>query len=268
MFKGFKYEDWTTLTPNTTSPQAIKTSGKHNVTNVNKILHSLPFLSPRYHEHGNMTVLPNEKVKLDCPEAETPINIGPYEVPTDRDLVLHTMRTLHQLFTSYHRKALLFLDDVQKVVSATDKVVQKCRGDKLAYKKCVRNISNKCKRITKSFVITLEQQRHNIIQFEKKKICRLRDMQADPVKLVKILASEEASLEFALPAFLRLLGTCNSLCSSPSYKGKIKPTRHLTDADVVIRHFLANELYKRLAPTNIRNGVFKITNVHENKRKL
>ncbi|KAJ2941294.1 hypothetical protein O0L34_g3492 [Tuta absoluta] len=260
MFKGFKFEDWTTLAPHITTTRAIKPSTPFSILSAKQW---------KLHQHGNTTVLPNQKITSECPESETPINIGPYEVPTDRDLVLHTMKTLHQLFASYHQKAMLFLDDVQKVVSATNKVIEKCSGDKVAYKQCVRNISNKCRRITKSFVITLEQQRHNIIQFEKKKICGLRDMKVDPVKLVKILASEEASMEFALPAFLRLLGSCNSLCSSPTQSnGKIKPTRHLTDTDVVVRHFLTKEGHKRLSPTKFFNRIYKIPIVHGNKRKL
>lgn len=34
----------------------------------------------------------------------------------------------------------------------------------------------------------------------------------DPLKLIKIIAMEDASLSFALPGFLRLLNACSRYC--------------------------------------------------------
>lgn len=43
--------------------------------------------------------------------------------------------------------------------------------------------------------------------------CNMTTMTTDPIQLIKILAVDEASLEFALPAFLRLIGECSAHCT-------------------------------------------------------
>ncbi|XP_049880322.1 uncharacterized protein LOC126376818 [Pectinophora gossypiella] len=185
-----------------------------------------------------------------CPEEEKPINFGAYEVPTQRDLVFFTQKTLHRMFASYHQKAMLFLEDIRKATRATEQVASKCQGNKSTYRQCVRHVSNKCETITKSLTSALEQQRQDVLAFTDDTICNIESMKEDPVKLVKILASEEASLEFALPGFLRLLDACSAYCVRFPINGNtfkaMKPQRHLTDADIVIRHFLTRKHYKRL----------------------
>lgn len=44
------------------------------------------------------------------------------------------------------------------------------------------------------------------------KICTMTSMRTDPIQLIKVLAMDEAMLDFALPAFLRLLGGCTVHC--------------------------------------------------------
>jgi hypothetical protein len=64
--------------------------------------------------------MPSVKVEakfFSCPEEERPSNIGPYEVPTQKDLVLHVKTRLRKLLASYHAKALFFLKDIKQVNS-------------------------------------------------------------------------------------------------------------------------------------------------------
>ncbi|XP_028162409.1 uncharacterized protein LOC114354302 [Ostrinia furnacalis] len=183
-----------------------------------------------------------------CPEEEVPLSIGPYEVPTQKDLVVHMKKILMKMFKSYHKKALFFLNDVMKATRATSQIERSCPiKSRNTYKLCVRHVSNQCQVITKSFVTSLERQRHDVSAFTEASICNMSSMKADPVQLIKTIAMEDASLEFALPGFLRLLGACSVYCQrTPITAHWKKPKRHMTDQDLVIKHFLTRKNYAQL----------------------
>lgn len=54
------------------------------------------------------------KENITCIE-EQPSNIGSYEVPTQRDLVLFTKDLLMNLFETYKREAMALLRDIKEV---------------------------------------------------------------------------------------------------------------------------------------------------------
>ncbi|XP_059055647.1 uncharacterized protein LOC131849571 isoform X2 [Achroia grisella] len=144
-----------------------------------------------------------------CVEKEKPSNIGPYEVPTQQDLILLIRKTLSDMFKSYNEKAFYLLKDIKEATKATSDIEKKCRGNKYEYRKCVKKVSSQCEFMTKNLVSSLERQRHDVSEFTKGNICNMSSMKADPLQLVKTLAMEEASLEFSLPGFLRLLNSCS-----------------------------------------------------------
>ncbi|XP_030031693.2 uncharacterized protein LOC115448411 isoform X2 [Manduca sexta] len=187
------------------------------------------------------------RIKFVCPEAEIPSNIGPYEVPTQRDIILFIKKTLIKMFNIYHEKALYFLKDIKEATRGTAAIERKCHRHKGSYKNCVKRISSKCEVITKAVVTSLEKQKEEVAAFIEDKVCNMTEMKADPLQLIKILAMEEASLEFALPGFLRLLNSCSSYCSRTNPKSNLKkPLRHMTDQDLVINHFLTQKNYIQL----------------------
>lgn len=55
-----------------------------------------------------------ENTSITCIE-EQPSNIGSYEVPTQRDLVLFTKDLLMNLFETYKREAMAILRDIKEV---------------------------------------------------------------------------------------------------------------------------------------------------------
>ncbi|KAH9637394.1 hypothetical protein HF086_012007 [Spodoptera exigua] len=77
-------------------------------------------------------------------------------------------------------------------------------------------------------------------------ICNITSMKTDPIQLIKVLAMDEASLEFALPAFLRLLGGCNVYCTKETPPDRRPRLRQLTDQELVVRHFLTKKNYVQL----------------------
>ncbi|KAF9411484.1 hypothetical protein HW555_009725 [Spodoptera exigua] len=178
---------------------------------------------------------------------ERPMSIGPYVVPTQLDLVLFTQRTLLKMFRSYHEKTLLLLKDIKEATRATVAVEKTCRGDgKSMYKKCVRQVSKKCVTITKDLGQSLERQQAQVIALTEDTICNITSMKTDPIQLIKVLAMDEASLEFALPAFLRLLGGCNVYCTKETPPDRRPRLRQLTDQELVVRHFLTKKNYVQL----------------------
>ena len=56
-----------------------------------------------------------KEFNMKCPENEQPSSLGTYVIPTQRDLVLFTQRTLLKMFNSYHEKTLLLLKDIKEV---------------------------------------------------------------------------------------------------------------------------------------------------------
>ncbi|XP_073962701.1 uncharacterized protein isoform X2 [Choristoneura fumiferana] len=192
----------------------------------------------------------NLTVPLDsCPEEEKPSNIGPYEVPTQRDLVLHIRRILLHMFRSYHKKTLEVLKDMKEATKSSWPKEESCQGaSKVAYRRCVRTVSNRCELAAKSLVLALEELRGDVLGLLQGKVCNIEDMNADPIQLIRILAMEKVSLEFALPGFLRLLNACAGHCSRPNSSAHSrKPLRRmLSDQDLVIRHFLTQKSYSQL----------------------
>ncbi|KAL0811902.1 hypothetical protein ABMA28_009316 [Loxostege sticticalis] len=157
-------------------------------------------------------------------------------------------RTLLRKFTRYHKKALFFLNDISEATRATTTVEKKCPiRSRDTYRMCVRHVSKQCRVITKSLVTSLEKQRHDVDAFTEAAICNVSAMKADPVQLIKTIAMEDAALEFALPGFLRLLGACSVYCDrfEPTAHWK-KPKRHMSDQDLVIKHFLTRKNYEQL----------------------
>ncbi|RVE46347.1 hypothetical protein evm_008970 [Chilo suppressalis] len=196
----------------------------------------------------NTTKLPSNTSATVCPEEELPTNIGPYEVPTQRDLVKHMKAKLLKVFNKYHEKALYFLKDIKEATRATSELELKCPTvQRETYRRCVRHVNKQCREITRSLVSSLESQRHDVITLTEGPICNMSAMRTDPVQLIKLVAMEAVSLEFALPGFLRLLGACSYYCNISHISAKqFKPTRHLTDQQLVVNHLLTRKNYVQL----------------------
>ncbi|XP_050552580.1 uncharacterized protein LOC118277056 isoform X2 [Spodoptera frugiperda] len=185
--------------------------------------------------------------KCSMNKSERPMSIGPYVIPTQLDLVLFTQRTLLKMFRSYHEKTLLLLKDIKEATRATVAVEKKCHGKgKASYKDCVKQVNRKCVTITKDLGQSLERQQAQVIALTKDTICNMTSMETDPIELIKVLAMDEASLEFALPAFLRLLGGCSVYCTKDPLPDHRPRLRQLTDQDLVVRHFLTRKNYVQL----------------------
>ncbi|XP_022818493.1 uncharacterized protein LOC111350985 isoform X1 [Spodoptera litura] len=188
-----------------------------------------------------------KKLVKKCSVNERPTSVGPYVIPTELDLVLFTQRTLLKMFRSYHEKTLLLLKDIKEATRATVAVEKKCHGKgKSVYKECVKQVNRKCVTITKDLVQSLERQQAQVIALTKDTICNMTSMKTDPIQLIKVLAMDEASLEFALPAFLRLLGGCTVYCTKQPPPDRRPRLRKLTDQDLVVRHFLTRKNYVQL----------------------
>ncbi|CAB3249690.1 unnamed protein product [Arctia plantaginis] len=199
--------------------------------------------------HTNSKTLKYKDFKKRCPETEVHMSLGSYEIPTHRDLVLFTTRTLLKMFNSYHEKALFLLKDIKEATTASRDYEKKCvPRNRKSYKKCVQRISKKCVLIIKDLVKSMETKKEAVASLLKGATCNMTTMATDPIQLIKILAVEEASLEFALPAFLRLMGECSAHCSKQLEDGRKvrRPSRHMTDQDLVVRHFLTNKNYIQL----------------------
>ncbi|XP_026728261.1 uncharacterized protein LOC113494224 isoform X2 [Trichoplusia ni] len=176
------------------------------------------------------------------------MNIGTYEVPTQRDLVQYTKRILMKFFNSYHEKTLFLLKDIKEATRATMEFEKRCNSGKakISYRECVKQVSKKCVAITKDLVASLEKQKMEVVALTQEKICDMNSMRIDPIELIKILAMDEATMSFALPAFLRLLGGCSSYCFMESPPDRRPRLRQLTDQDLVVRHFLTSKNYVQL----------------------
>ncbi|CAD0205178.1 unnamed protein product [Chrysodeixis includens] len=183
-----------------------------------------------------------------CPETEKPMNIGTYEVPTQLDLVQYTKRILMKFFNSYHEKTLYLLKDIKEATRATVEIEKRCHSGKakISYRECVKQVSKKCVAITKDLVASLEKQKLEVTSLTQERICDMNSMRTDPIELIKNLATDEATMSFALPAFLRLLGGCSSYCFMDLPPDRRPRLRQLTDQDLVVRHFLTNKNYVQL----------------------
>ncbi|XP_072948349.1 uncharacterized protein [Epargyreus clarus] len=188
------------------------------------------------------------KQPFKCVEEERPSNIGPYEVPTQQDLVLFTKNMLLETFNSYNTDAFYLLKDIKEVTKTSMNIENKCLHNKLMYRRCVKRISTQCEQITKNLVKNLENQKQEISELTEDRICNLADMKTDPIQVMMSLAQEKVSLQFALPRFLRLLSGCSTYCvySRITNEYKNKPMRHMTDQDLVIKHFLTHKNYLEL----------------------
>ncbi|XP_068625251.1 uncharacterized protein [Battus philenor] len=186
-----------------------------------------------------------EMTKFKCPEEEKPINLGSYEVPTQRDLVLMTKAMLTKLFNSYNQQALLLIKDIKEASKASAVIEKQCEDEqKPVYRKCVKQVSSKSETIIKSLLAALKNQRMDVVAITEEKICNLTSMTPDPLELIKVLAQENASLQFALPGFLRLLSACSYYCSPSHYENYIKRTPHpISDLELVVKHFLTQNNY-------------------------
>ncbi|XP_075985413.1 uncharacterized protein LOC142982671 [Anticarsia gemmatalis] len=218
-----------------------------NATNLNETVRTNT-TNPTYIDLRPLKVKLKNFTKI-CKETEKPISLGAYEVPTQRDLVLFTKRTLLKMFNTYHEKTLMLLKDIHKAARAAHEYVKHCVAQsRLPYRNCIKMISRKCIIIVKGLVQTMELQKQAVSDLIEETTCNMTDMETDPIQLIKTLAMDEASLEFALPAFLRLIGGCSAHCSSLSavQQASVRPTRHMTDQDLVIRHFLTRKNYIQL----------------------
>ncbi|XP_038218651.1 uncharacterized protein LOC119837197 [Zerene cesonia] len=185
------------------------------------------------------------KTTFKCPEKESPKNIGPYEVPTQRDLVMLTKNILLKLYYSYNQHSLQLLKDIKEATKAALK--NKCNFNKKLYTQCVRNVSKQCERFTKDTLMNLEAQKHDVVMLTEERICILSDLKTDPLRLIKLIAEEKSLLHFTLPGFLILLHSCNMYCSRQNTRlYKRKPLRHMTDQDLVISHLLTKKSYIQL----------------------
>ncbi|XP_045513996.1 uncharacterized protein LOC123707732 isoform X2 [Pieris brassicae] len=122
----------------------------------------------------------------------------------------------------------------------------KCLYNKQMYAKCVKIAGKQCERYTKDSLANLEAQRLDVLALTEDRICNLSDMTADPLHLIKLIAQERATLDFALPGFLILLNNCSAHCIRSNVASKRKPLRHMTDQDLVIRHILTKKNYIQL----------------------
>ncbi|XP_037874009.1 uncharacterized protein LOC105841503 isoform X2 [Bombyx mori] len=236
MFEGFEVTE--SVKTNTTKSNLSTTGNVYFTENDNIVLYE------------NVTVTPKRvsKIKPKCPENEKPSNIGPYEVPTQRDIVFYIKDTLVRMYNEYHQKALLLLKDIKEATKATTEIEQKCHvKQRESYRNCVKRVGKKCETITKTFVTTIEKQREDVTSFNEATVCNIAALKMDPLKLIKIIAMEDASLSFALPGFLRLLNACSRYCDeSPNTTALKKPLRHMTDQDLVVKHFLTKKTYIQL----------------------
>ncbi|CAH2237652.1 jg11331 [Pararge aegeria aegeria] len=193
------------------------------------------------------------KPKVTCPE-ERPTNIGSYEVPTEKDVVIFTKDLLLSMFEAYETGAMALLVDIKEVTKAATILGEKCPYDKNAYKQCVKRVSGQSEGVTKSLVNSLQMEKVDIKALTDNTICSLLEMKSDPMLLVKLLAQETAMLKFALPGFLRLLNSCSKLCLKSQVKpDSKKPLRRMTDQELVVKHFLTNKNYIELIKDSRRS---------------
>ncbi|XP_045505657.1 uncharacterized protein LOC123702040 [Colias croceus] len=187
------------------------------------------------------------KTKYKCPEEESPKNIGPYEVPTQRDLVLLTKNILLKLYYSYNQQSLQLLKDIKEATKAALSLKNKCNFNKQLYTQCVKDVSKQCERYTKDTLMNLEAQKHDVVMLTEDRICSLSDMKSDPLQLIKLISEEKSSLHFTLPGFLILLHSCNMHCSRYRILVHMRGSlRHMTDQDLVISHLLTKKSYIQL----------------------
>ncbi|XP_045513995.1 uncharacterized protein LOC123707732 isoform X1 [Pieris brassicae] len=194
----------------------------------------------------NMSIYTTTKrSKFKCPK-EGPTNFGVYEVPTQRDLALMAKNILLNSYDSYNQQSMLLLKDIKEATKAALAMESKCLYNKQMYAKCVKIAGKQCERYTKDSLANLEAQRLDVLALTEDRICNLSDMTADPLHLIKLIAQERATLDFALPGFLILLNNCSAHCIRSNVASKRKPLRHMTDQDLVIRHILTKKNYIQL----------------------
>ncbi|XP_045455608.1 uncharacterized protein LOC123665339 [Melitaea cinxia] len=181
------------------------------------------------------------KENITCIE-EQPSNIGSYEVPTQRDLVLFTKDLLINLFETYKREAMALLRDIKEITKATREIETKCKYDKATYRQCVKLVSGQSETITKSLVTSVEMKTLDIKDLTENTICNISEMKKDQISLIKLMVQETTMLKFALPGFLRLYHSCSIHCDeSRRKKNTKKPLRRVTDQDLAIKYFLAKK---------------------------
>ncbi|CAH2057173.1 unnamed protein product, partial [Iphiclides podalirius] len=223
LFKGFDVND---ETPNATT---LTTSIAGNLsTNTDR----------SYITSNNIT-------KFKCPEEEEPISIGPYEVPTQRDLVLMTKTIMTKLFNAFYQEVLFLIKDIKEATKASTFVEKKCPEiNKAAYRQCVKRVSRQSELTVKNLIAAVENRKIDVAALTEDKICNLTSMKTDPLELIKILSQENASIQFALPGFLRLLNSCSSYCSQSYSKALIeKKPDMISDLELVVKHFLTHKNY-------------------------
>ncbi|CAH2097669.1 unnamed protein product [Euphydryas editha] len=183
----------------------------------------------------------NIEENITCLE-EQPSNIGSYEVPTQRDLVLFTKDLLMNLFETYKRDAMSLLRDIKEITKATKAIETKCKYNKTAYRQCVKLVSGQSETITKSLVTSVEMKALDIKDLTENTICSISEMKKDPISLIKLMVQEKTMLKFALPGFLRLLDSCSTHCDESHHKENTKkPLRRVTDQDLVVKYFLTTK---------------------------
>ncbi|XP_026320501.1 uncharacterized protein LOC113230669 isoform X3 [Hyposmocoma kahamanoa] len=90
--------------------------------------------------------------------------------------------------------------------------------NKTEYHECVEHVSSGTKMITSSLLHSMDNTMKNIEFLYESLKCNLSDPATvdDPIKLIKLIASETATIDFAMPGYLRLLYTCFRFCERRS----------------------------------------------------
>ncbi|XP_050673088.1 uncharacterized protein LOC126970973 isoform X3 [Leptidea sinapis] len=195
---------------------------------------------------ANITTRPRKKYV--CPEDVKPKNLGSYEIPSKRDLVILTKNVLQSMYDAYSQESLILLNDIKEATKAALVMESKCNHNKRLYRQCVKRVSKRCEQITKHLHNNVEAQRFDVLALTEETICSLEDMKANPLNLIKLLAQERSMLEFQFAGFLRFISACEVHCYRPNNNNKIsmKSLKRLTDQDLVVRHFLNKKNYIQL----------------------
>ncbi|XP_064075093.1 uncharacterized protein LOC135194149 [Vanessa tameamea] len=247
LFQGFDvgiYDSTATTDTTTTNRQNVTEIKSSPILSTSSLSLTTSTSAPTTLKYLHTTKSDNKKKHISnktCFE-EQPSNIGSYEVPTQRDIILFTKDLILNLFETYKRDAMSLLRDIKEVTKGTTSIEKNCKYNKTAYKQCVKLVSVQSEIITKSLVTSLEMKTVDIEDLTENTICNLSEMKKDPIPLIKLLAQETTMLKFALPGFLRLLNTCSTHCDkSQRTVNTKKPLRRMTDQDLVVKYFLTKK---------------------------
>ncbi|XP_026320484.1 uncharacterized protein LOC113230669 isoform X1 [Hyposmocoma kahamanoa] len=158
----------------------------------------------------------NDVQQPDCP-VEPTIHIGSFVVPSKQDITKTMRKLLQNTFSNYRNKTISFLEDIDKARKTMIDEEKSC-FNKTEYHECVEHVSSGTKMITSSLLHSMDNTMKNIEFLYESLKCNLSDPATvdDPIKLIKLIASETATIDFAMPGYLRLLYTCFRFCERRS----------------------------------------------------